>query len=76
MDPDLLEAAIRNACKRAIDAEPDLTKWDTIMGDGDCGEGVKEVCQGNIFLLFPLLNLKQSLLTPTQPKSNLNPQQS
>lgn len=37
---------IRLACERAIKAEPDLTKWDLIMGDGDCGEGVKCVSEG------------------------------
>jgi dihydroxyacetone kinase len=30
--------AITAACKSAIKAEPDLTKFDTIVGDGDCGE--------------------------------------
>ncbi|PQE07384.1 dihydroxyacetone kinase protein [Rutstroemia sp. NJR-2017a WRK4] len=45
VDPRLLETTIRRGCERAISAEPDLTKWDMIMGDGDCGEAVKAVCE-------------------------------
>ncbi|KAK6530485.1 hypothetical protein TWF694_003836 [Orbilia ellipsospora] len=45
LDPSLLYDTIKRACERAITAEPDLTKWDMEMGDGDCGESVKAVCQ-------------------------------
>ncbi|KAL7948737.1 Dak1 domain-containing protein [Trichoderma barbatum] len=41
IDPVLLESMLRNACDALIKAEPDLTKWDTVMGDGDCGETLK-----------------------------------
>ncbi|KAK3688325.1 dihydroxyacetone kinase [Podospora appendiculata] len=37
VEPALLEKMLRNACAAVITAEPDLTRWDTIMGDGDCG---------------------------------------
>lgn len=37
IDPTLLEKMLRGACEALIAAEPDLTKWDTVMGDGDCG---------------------------------------
>ena len=46
VDPRLLDATIRLACERGIEAEPNLTKWDMVMGDGDCGEGVKGVSEG------------------------------
>lgn len=36
--------AIEAACKAAIAAEPLITKFDTVMGDGDCGEGVVMAC--------------------------------
>ena len=39
--PGTLESALRRACGDLIAAEPDLTKWDTIMGDGDCGETLR-----------------------------------
>jgi len=51
VDPILLDAAIRLGCERALAAEPNLTKWDTEMGDGDCGEGVKGACEAIIKLL-------------------------
>ncbi|KAK3390810.1 dihydroxyacetone kinase [Podospora didyma] len=37
VDPVLLEKMLRSACQEVITAEPDLTRWDTVMGDGDCG---------------------------------------
>ena len=46
VDPSKMEAAIRKACDDAIKAEPDITKWDIQMGDGDCGEAVVGMCQG------------------------------
>jgi dihydroxyacetone kinase len=45
VDPLVLEAAIRTSCQNAIAAEPQLTKWDMVMGDGDCGEAVKGLCE-------------------------------
>jgi triose/dihydroxyacetone kinase / FAD-AMP lyase (cyclizing) len=41
MDPKKSEAALKNALERVIAAEPDITKYDTIVGDGDCGIGLK-----------------------------------
>uniref|UniRef100_A0A8H7N6C7 DhaK domain-containing protein n=1 Tax=Bionectria ochroleuca TaxID=29856 RepID=A0A8H7N6C7_BIOOC len=41
VDPALLESMLRRACAAVVDSEPDLTRWDTIMGDGDCGETLK-----------------------------------
>ncbi|SMQ46898.1 unnamed protein product [Zymoseptoria tritici ST99CH_3D7] len=46
VDAALLDSALRTACNNAIKAEPDLTKWDIEMGDGDCGEAVVGMCQG------------------------------
>ncbi|VUC30602.1 unnamed protein product [Clonostachys rosea] len=41
VDPALLETMLRRACDAVVESEPDLTRWDTIMGDGDCGETLK-----------------------------------
>ncbi|KAK6443463.1 hypothetical protein LTR95_000290 [Oleoguttula sp. CCFEE 5521] len=46
VDPATIESALRKACDAAIKAEPDITKWDIQMGDGDCGEAVVGMCQG------------------------------
>lgn len=44
---DKARAAIEQACTALIEAEPLLTKYDTIVGDGDCGitqmRGAKEI---------------------------------
>ena len=45
VDPATLEKMLRNACHELVQAEPDLTKWDTVMGDGDCGETLKTGAQ-------------------------------
>ncbi|KAK8001293.1 hypothetical protein PG991_013515 [Apiospora marii] len=47
----LLDSVIRTACLAAIAAEPNLTKWDMIMGDGDCGEAVQGVSEDIIAIL-------------------------
>ncbi|KAK1461525.1 dihydroxyacetone kinase [Colletotrichum melonis] len=41
MDPATLRSMLNMACQAVIEAEPDLTKWDMVMGDGDCGETLK-----------------------------------
>lgn len=41
IDPKKLDLIIRTAAQRVIAKEPDLTDWDTKMGDGDCGHGLK-----------------------------------
>lgn len=41
IDPRVLENMLRGACDELINAEADLTRWDTVMGDGDCGETLK-----------------------------------
>lgn len=41
VDPVALYKMLRGACDALVMAEPDLTRWDTIMGDGDCGETLK-----------------------------------
>ncbi|KAK9243265.1 Dak1 domain-containing protein [Lipomyces tetrasporus] len=43
IDPAKLDRMIRTGCERAIASEPNLTKWDMLMGDGDCGDGVRSV---------------------------------
>ncbi|KZL72959.1 dihydroxyacetone kinase [Colletotrichum tofieldiae] len=48
VDPALLEKCIRSGCESAIAAEPRLTEWDMVMGDGDCGEAVKGLCESLI----------------------------
>ncbi|EJD04928.1 Dak1-domain-containing protein [Fomitiporia mediterranea MF3/22] len=37
LDPELVKAGIRGACRAVLVVENDLTHFDTIVGDGDCG---------------------------------------
>lgn len=38
VDPATIQRALTLAAQDVVALEPDLTKWDTIVGDGDCGE--------------------------------------
>lgn len=60
VDPTLVDNALRTACNAAIKAEPDITKWDIQMGDGDCGEAVVGMCQGVLKKLDGGLNKQGS----------------
>lgn len=41
VDPALLKKSLSAGLKRLIDAEPKVTQYDTVVGDGDCGVGLK-----------------------------------
>ncbi|KAK7446302.1 hypothetical protein VKT23_014508 [Stygiomarasmius scandens] len=38
VSPETLRNAISAGSRAVLASEPDLTRWDTIIGDGDCGE--------------------------------------
>jgi len=40
-DEELFLAVLKSACESAIRAEPELTKYDTVLGDGDHGHTLK-----------------------------------
>ncbi|CAG8972065.1 hypothetical protein HYALB_00004931 [Hymenoscyphus albidus] len=40
-DPQVSNIALTRALKRVVEAEPDVTRFDTVVGDGDCGIGLK-----------------------------------
>jgi dihydroxyacetone kinase len=50
ISPDAFKSALTGGLERIITAEPDITKYDTIVGDGDCGIGLKRGAEG----AFPL----------------------
>ncbi|KAH7318470.1 Dak1 domain-containing protein [Stachybotrys elegans] len=41
MDATVVKSALTNALERVIAAEPEVTRFDTVVGDGDCGIGLK-----------------------------------
>ena len=48
IDPELAVKALEHALNKVIKAEPDITKYDTAVGDGDCGIGLKRGAEGII----------------------------
>lgn len=48
VDYGLAKKALTTALERVISAEPDITNYDTIVGDGDCGIGLKRGAEGMI----------------------------
>ncbi|KAG0169439.1 hypothetical protein DFQ30_003656 [Apophysomyces sp. BC1015] len=63
-DPDLLASAIRNAATAVIKAEPEITHYDTVLGDGDCGHTLKTGAQAILEKLpqYPLHSASQTML--------------
>lgn len=55
MDPKEAKSALTNALELVIAAEPDITRYDTVVGDGDCGIGLKRGAEGECHTrnLFP-----------------------
>ncbi|KAJ5492098.1 Dihydroxyacetone kinase [Penicillium expansum] len=41
LDPTVLQKALNSGLQRVIKAEAEVTRYDTIVGDGDCGIGLK-----------------------------------
>lgn len=45
-DPQAFIASVKRACEALIEAEPELTRMDSIAGDGDCGLTLKDGANG------------------------------
>ena len=46
VDPARAKAALMSGLDRLIAAEPEITRYDTVVGDGDCGVGLRRGAQG------------------------------
>ncbi|KAI9867524.1 MAG: hypothetical protein M1830_005816 [Pleopsidium flavum] len=51
MDPAVVKKALAAGLERLIAAEPDVTKYDTVVGDGDCGIGLKHGAEAILDML-------------------------
>lgn len=51
LDPAVLKKVLSAGLERVIAAEPMVTKYDTIVGDGDCGVGLKRGAEAVLGLL-------------------------
>lgn len=38
LEPSVVEAILQGGCKKVLEVEPKVTLYDTVAGDGDCGE--------------------------------------
>ena len=64
MEPATLKKVLGSALKSVIAAEPAITRYDTIVGDGDCGVGLKRGAESVLKLLEdPSSNLTDDLVT-------------
>lgn len=45
-NPELFRAALKAACVSVIAAESEITRYDVIAGDGDCGLTLKAGAEG------------------------------
>jgi len=50
-DPQAAEPALTNALDRVIAAEPEVTRFDTVVGDGDCGIGLQRGAEAVLKML-------------------------
>ena len=46
LDAAAAESSLKSALDRVIAAEPEVTRFDTVVGDGDCGIGLKRGAEG------------------------------
>ncbi|RAK99481.1 putative dihydroxyacetone kinase (DakA) [Aspergillus ibericus CBS 121593] len=51
LDVSVLKKVLGTALQRVIAAEPEVTRYDTIVGDGDCGVGLKRGAEAVLQLL-------------------------
>ena len=47
-DPAAFRAALEAALRRVVAAEPEVMEYDTVVGDGDCGVGMKRGAEGTL----------------------------
>lgn len=65
----LLERAIQAACEKLIQSEPELTLWDSKVGDGDCGTTFKKAAEtilADLKAHYPLNDPAHTLLEIAQ----------
>ncbi|KAG5948653.1 hypothetical protein E4U53_006216 [Claviceps sorghi] len=65
MDADTATTRLRMALERVIAAEPDITRFDTVVGDGDCGIGLKRGAQDPLSSLSSIIPIVESTMDGT-----------
>lgn len=62
MEPTKLRSALEPALKRLIEAEAEVTRYDSVVGDGDCGVGLKRGAEG-ILKALPSMSSDDAMMT-------------
>ena len=52
MDLSVVRKTVSGALENVIRAEPTVTKYDTLVGDGDCGEALKRGAEGESTMMI------------------------
>ncbi|RDW63039.1 putative dihydroxyacetone kinase (DakA) [Aspergillus mulundensis] len=63
LDIGKIRTVLGAALQRVIDAEPLITRYDTIVGDGDCGIGLKRGAEAVLDLLNDSANLNDDVIS-------------
>jgi dihydroxyacetone kinase len=64
VDPSIIKKVLGSGLKSVIAAEPEVTRYDSIVGDGDCGVGLKRGAEAVLaFLNDPKANIKDDIVT-------------
>lgn len=61
MDPAGLKSALEPALKKLIAAEAEVTKYDSVVGDGDCGIGLKRGAEA-VLKVLPNISSDDAML--------------
>lgn len=70
MDVGVVKTPLTNALESVIAAEPEITRFDTVVGDGDCGIGLKRGAEGSY---PPELRISCGLADTALPTSGPKP---
>lgn len=65
------ERSLRNSMKKLLENEPMITQYDTIVGDGDCGETLSRGANGILKALSEDRGFKNSLSDPVATISSI-----
>ncbi|KAL2048188.1 hypothetical protein N7G274_000099 [Stereocaulon virgatum] len=61
LDPTRLRKTLEPALKKLIDAEAEVTKYDSVVGDGDCGIGLKRGAEA-ILKVLPSISSDDAMM--------------
>lgn len=61
MEPTKLRSALEPALKRLMEAEAEVTRYDSVVGDGDCGVGLKRGAEG-ILKVLPSISSDDAMM--------------